>query len=97
MPLATRTQAATLAATLLAIGALAVQLGAACNVPAARVQQAQEDLCKARAAYKLVALAAGGALDPKPGTPRETLERAEDEFCAARAALAAPAVDDGGA
>ena len=40
------------------------------------------DLCAARRAYKLVAMAANGALDPVPGSPRDKLETAEDALCA---------------
>lgn len=63
------------------------------NTPkAADVTKVELDLCRARVTYKLLAAAAGGALDPAPGSPRAELEQAEDAFCAARAALA-PAPD----
>lgn len=40
------------------------------------------EFCEVRAAYKLAARAANGALDPAPGSPRAVLETAEDLFCA---------------
>lgn len=55
--------------------------GCAARPTPAQFARAESDLCKARAAYKLVAFAAGGALDPKPGSPRATLEAAEDALC----------------
>jgi len=42
----------------------------------------ETDLCAGRAAYKIVALQANGALDPKPGSPRAKLEASEDALCA---------------
>lgn len=56
------------------------------GTPSPQVAAAEADLCKARAAWKLVALAAMGTLDPQPGTPRAELEAAEDALCRARAA-----------
>jgi hypothetical protein len=47
----------------------------------AQLEKGAVDFCKARADYKLVALAAAGALDPKPGSPRAVLEANEDVFC----------------
>ena len=44
--------------------------------------QRTADFCEARAVYKLAAAAAGGALDPAPGSPRAQFEAAEDAFCA---------------
>ena len=64
-----------------AVAVMAHQVG--CRPPTpAQIGKAEADLCKARAAWKVVAAAAGGALDPKPGTPRATLETAEDALCA---------------
>ena len=61
---------------------------AACTPPAARdVSTLELDLCRTRAAYRVIAATAGGALDPAPGSVRERLEQDEDAFCAARAAL----------
>lgn len=39
------------------------------------------DLCAARAAYKVVAAAANGKLDPEPGSLRAKLEADEDVLC----------------
>jgi hypothetical protein len=44
--------------------------------------QRTAEFCAARATYKLAALAAQGALDPAPGSPRARFEAAEDAFCA---------------
>jgi hypothetical protein len=72
---------------LLAVVVLGAGVGVAthvggCKPPTpAQTAKAEADLCKARAAYKLVAAAAGGALDPAPGSPRATLEAAEDALC----------------
>lgn len=54
----------------------------ACVKQPERAVTAEHDLCEARAGWKAVALAAGGLLDPKPGTPRAKLEAAEDALCA---------------
>lgn len=54
------------------------------SAQSAKVQKAEADFCKLRADYKLVAAAAGGALDPAPGSPRAKLEQAEDNVCALR-------------
>lgn len=56
----------------------------------AKIAKAEAELCTARALYKLAAAAAGGSLDPAPGSPRAKLEAAEDRFCAARAGDAGP-------
>ncbi len=58
----------------------------ACSNPPtpAQIDKVESDLCKARATYKLIAAAAGGKLDPLPGSPRAKLEAAEDAFCATR-------------
>jgi hypothetical protein len=56
-----------------------------------KLAAAESDLCKARADWKVIAAVAGGALDPKPGTPRAKLEAAEDALCAARASASPPA------
>lgn len=55
------------------------------SAQSAKVQQAEADFCKLRAEYKLIAAAAGGALNPAPGSPRDKLEQAEDNVCALRA------------
>lgn len=57
----------------------------------AQLEKGSADFCKARADYKLVAAAAGGALDPAPGSPRAVLETNEDIFCVAVAQNAADA------
>jgi len=49
----------------------------------AQLEKDSAAFCKARADYKLVAAAALGALDPKPGSPRAILEAEEDVFCLA--------------
>ena len=70
----------------LAASLLAVALGAgiafpiACHAPPPKV--AADSFCAARAAYKSLAAAQGGAWDPAPGSARWELEKAEDEFCA---------------
>ncbi len=61
---------------------------AACTPTTQRVVSTVElDLCRARAEYRLLAAAAGGVLDPAPGSLRARLEEDEDAFCAAREAL----------
>lgn len=47
----------------------------------AKTAAREAEFCAARATYKLAAAAAGGALDPAPGSPRAKLEAAEDAFC----------------
>lgn len=47
----------------------------------AQLEKGAVDFCKARADYKILAAASGGALDPLPGTPRAVLEANEDIFC----------------
>jgi len=68
------------------LGGAAVLLGQSCTGAGGavdpRVVTAERDLCKARADYKLLAAAAGGAVDPKPGSPRAILESTEDALCA---------------
>ena len=66
------------------IGGITVLLTqAACKSPLpAQYAKLETELCKARASYKIVALAAGGTLDPAPGSERAKLESAEDLFCA---------------
>ena len=71
----------------------------ACSSTPSKLNTVERDLCKARAAWKVLALAAGGALDPKPGSARAELELAEDELCAAlpiasASAAPPPAVPD---
>lgn len=66
------------------VGVLALSGGtaalvAACSTPQAKT--AEVNLCKARAEWKKIARAAGGALDPVPGSPRAELEAAEDVLC----------------
>jgi hypothetical protein len=62
---------------------------AACTPGEKRVVSKVElDLCQARASWRVIAAAAGGALDPMPGSVRARLEADEDAFCAAREALA---------
>lgn len=96
MPTAVRSSLAAFAISALAGAALCTEIAASCApVTPERIEHAEQELCNARAIYRAVALAAGGKLDPAPGTPRETLERAEDEFCAARAARLAAAGDGG--
>jgi len=46
-----------------------------------QLEKGAVDFCKARAAYKILAAASAGALDPLPGTPRAVLEANEDIFC----------------
>lgn len=77
---------AILASAALGLGAASVVQCSSCT-PAQqqKIQTVETKLCKARAAYKLAAIAAGGALDPKPGSARAELERDEDAFCLARA------------
>lgn len=53
-----------------------------CSTPAPSPKTVETDLCAARAAYKAVAAAAGGKLDPAPGSARAKLEAAEDALCA---------------
>ncbi|HEY2405317.1 MAG TPA: hypothetical protein VGI10_04915 [Polyangiaceae bacterium] len=55
------------------------------GTPDPKVAAAENDLCIARADWKVVAAVSGGLLDPKPGSPRAKLEAAEDALCAARA------------
>ena len=62
----------------------------ACSSTPSKLNTAERDLCKARAAWKVIAFAAGGALDPKPGSPRAELEQAEDALCAVLPTAAAP-------
>ncbi len=50
-------------------------------VQQAKYVKAETDLCKARAAYRLLAASANGMLDPMPGSPRAQLEAAEDALC----------------
>lgn len=59
---------------------LSLVLVACSNTPPPKVTP--EDFCKARATYKALAAAAGGKLDPAPGSPRAKLEAEEDAFCA---------------
>jgi len=64
------------------VGVTTVVLQNGCKPPTpAQTAKAEADLCKARAAWRVVAAAAGGALDPAPGSPRATLEAAEDALC----------------
>ncbi len=52
----------------------------ACSTPP-HASTVETDLCLARAKWKAIALAAGGALDPAPGSERAKLEAAEDALC----------------
>ncbi len=51
------------------------------STPPAKTAAREAEFCAARAAYKLAAVAAGGALDPAPGSPRAKFEALEDAFC----------------
>lgn len=76
-----------LAVLLIVCFGVGFQLAVGCSNPPtpAQIDKVESDLCKARATYKLIAAAAGGRLDPLPGSPRAKLEAAEDAFCATRA------------
>jgi len=70
----------------LAFAAFAAFEGGACSSSSTPLQnptsaKREAEFCAARAAYKAVAAAAGGALDPAPGSPRAKFEAAEDAFC----------------
>lgn len=69
------------------VAGFAVAAVDACSRVPPAVSTVELDLCRARASWRVVAAAAGGALDPTPGSVRARLEQAEDAFCSARDAL----------
>lgn len=77
--------------TVLIAGMTAASSGSCAPPTPAQIEKAESDLCRARAAEKLVFASAGGKLDPVPGSTRAKIEQAEDELCAARADASAPA------
>jgi hypothetical protein len=83
----TKTASILIGAAIMALASLAAfGLTGSCAPPTpAQTEKAEADLCKARAAELVIFKAAGGKLDPPPGSVREAVEKAEDALCAARA------------